>query len=139
MEIMSTKRIRHLPVSQDGKIVGKKDKLKSDDANKVTAQLKAEKVANEAKAAKIAAKTAVVAETKEEETPVNDTPIVDETSNEEKASAIWAFLSILSSFFFIFGIIRLSWCFWRNHALRRVMVIDDKKIIDTNRLATQKI
>jgi small subunit ribosomal protein S16 len=70
---------------KDGKIVGKKDKLKSDDANKVTAQLKAEKVANEAKAAKIAAKTAVVAETKEEETPVNDTPIVDETSNEEKA------------------------------------------------------
>ena len=45
---------------KDGKIVGKKDKLKSGEAAKIVAQQKSEKVANEAKAAKIAAKTSVV-------------------------------------------------------------------------------
>ncbi len=70
---------------KDGKIVGKKDKLKSDGVNKVTAQQKAEKAANEAKAAKIAAKTAAVAETKEVETPVKDAPVTDATPTEENA------------------------------------------------------
>ncbi|MDX2171472.1 MAG: 30S ribosomal protein S16 [Bacteroidota bacterium] len=51
---------------KDGKIVGKKDKLKSNEAARIAAQQKAEKAANEAKAAKIAAKVAVVEPTKEE-------------------------------------------------------------------------
>ncbi len=64
---------------KDGKIVGKKDKLKSADANKVIAQNKVEKAANVAKAAKIAAKTAIVEPTAE----VTDTPVTDAPSAEE--------------------------------------------------------
>jgi len=69
---------------KDNKIVGKKDKLKSDDANKITAKAKAEKTANEAKAAKIAAKTAVVEETKTEETAVTETPANDAPATTEE-------------------------------------------------------
>ncbi len=66
---------------KDNKIVGKKDKLKSADANKVIAQNKVEKAANLAKAAKIAAKTAVVEPTAE----VTDAPVTDAPSTEETA------------------------------------------------------
>ncbi len=65
---------------KDGKIVGKKEKLKSADANKIIAQNKAEKAANEAKAAKIAAKTAVVEPVVEETT----TPAVDDATPSEE-------------------------------------------------------
>ena len=72
---------------KDGKIVGKKDKLKSADASKVVAQNKAEKAANIAKAAKIAAKTAVVEPTAEvTDAPViDDAPVTDAPSTEENA------------------------------------------------------
>lgn len=47
---------------KEGKISGKKDKLSSDQKSAVANRLKAEKAANEAKAAKIAAKVTPVAE-----------------------------------------------------------------------------
>lgn len=50
---------------KEGKISGKKDKLSSDQKSAVANRLKAEKAANEAKAAKIAAKVTPAAETAE--------------------------------------------------------------------------
>jgi small subunit ribosomal protein S16 len=64
---------------KDGKIVGKKDKLKSNEAAKIAAQQKAEKAANEAKAAKIAAKVAVV-EPAKEETSSDEAPSTEENA-----------------------------------------------------------
>lgn len=65
---------------KDGKVVSKKEKLKSETAGKLSEKLKAEKAANEAKAAKIAAKTTVT-EPSNEEVSATDTA----TSSEENA------------------------------------------------------
>jgi small subunit ribosomal protein S16 len=64
---------------KNGKIVGKKDKLKTNELAKITAQQNAEKIANEAKASKIAAKTAVVEPTPEE--TISDTSTLTEENS----------------------------------------------------------
>jgi small subunit ribosomal protein S16 len=64
---------------KEGKVSGKKEKLQSDSKNSVVAKFKAEKAANEAKAAKIAAKVAEVVPTPEAETS-NETPTTEENA-----------------------------------------------------------
>ncbi len=69
---------------KEGKITSKKDRLAGDDTKKKSDKMKAETVAKEVKAAKIAAKTTVVTETPE--TPVTpETPAVDTTTEENPA------------------------------------------------------
>ena len=64
---------------KEGKIVGKKDKLKSVDSKKAGDKIKAETAAKDAKAAKIAAKNLAAAE-QVAEAPVSDAPATDETT-----------------------------------------------------------
>ncbi len=59
---------------KDGKISGKKDKLSNESKSATAARLKAEKAANEAKAAKIAAKTATAVEIPATEETTTDAP-----------------------------------------------------------------
>ncbi|MBA3680857.1 MAG: 30S ribosomal protein S16 [Bacteroidetes bacterium] len=68
---------------KEGKIVGKKDNLKSADSKKAADKAKAETVAKEAKAAKIAAKNAAVTETPVTDAPETDAPVTDAPSTDE--------------------------------------------------------
>ena len=63
---------------KEGKIVGKKDKLKTADSKKASDKIKAETALKEAKAAKIAAKNSAAVEVVE--TPISDAPATDETT-----------------------------------------------------------
>jgi small subunit ribosomal protein S16 len=66
---------------KEGKIVGKKDNLKSADSKKAADKAKAETASKEAKAAKIAAKNSAAAE--KVEAAVNDAPVTDAPSTDE--------------------------------------------------------
>ena len=67
---------------KEGKIVGKKDNLKSADSKKAAAAAKAETAAKEAKAAKIEAKNKAASEAVTE-TPVTDAPVTDAPATDE--------------------------------------------------------
>ncbi len=66
---------------KEGKVVSKKDKLKSEGTKKVADKFKAETALKESKAAKIAAKNIAAAE--KVETPVNDAPVTDAPATDE--------------------------------------------------------
>jgi small subunit ribosomal protein S16 len=66
---------------KEGKVVSKKDKLKSEGTKKIADKFKAETALKESKAAKIAAKNSAAAE--KVETPVNDAPVTDAPATDE--------------------------------------------------------
>lgn len=68
---------------KEGKVVSKKDKLKSEGSKKAADKAKAETALKESKAAKIAAKNSAAAEKAEaivNDAPVTDAPATDETT-----------------------------------------------------------